>query len=257
MPDHFNPYTQSFTLRLANGELFQADLTMIEFLRQWGIRLALNYGTQVGASILLLVVLVVLTRHEKRKSSIFVMNVLCLFFNATRVIVQCLYLTGGWFSPYPSITSDYTFISSTDIANTVAANTLTMVVYICIMISLNMQVWVVCITTQKLQRFLIMSITAAIALAALGLRFAVTIISSIQTMNSRGMGDYQTLLSATTIVTTIAIWAYCVVFTVKLGFALLQRKRLGMTQFGPMQIIFIMGCQTMIIPGTSFLCLDH
>jgi pheromone alpha factor receptor len=195
----------------------------------------------------------VLTKAEKRKSGIFIMNTICLFVNTCRAIVQALWLTGNWFNPYAFLSFDSSHINRGDIANSVAANVLTMILYIGVMISLSLQVWIVCITTPKLQRFLIMGITTLIALIACSYRFAITVISAQQTiaMNPDGMEPYQGILTITTILTTTAIWSYCVVFTFKLGFAIVQRRQLGMTQFGPMQIIFIMGCQTMVIPGTS------
>lgn len=251
LPPNFNPYTQNFTLLLPNGTEFIADMGQVDWLRQWGIRLAINYGTQIGASVLLLVVLIVLTRREKRKSAIFIMNAMCLVINTIRSIVQCLYLTSNWFNPYSLLSGDFDSVNSSDLAKTVAGNTLNLILYICIMASLSLQVWVVCITTQKFRRFLIMGLTTAVALVAIGFRFAITVISNQQSMKKLSMEQYDHLLTKTTIVTTLAIWTYCCVFTFKLGFALLQRKRLGMTQFGPMQIIFIMGCQTMVIPGMS------
>jgi pheromone alpha factor receptor len=249
----FDPYTQSFNLTRGDGTTFVTDMATLDYLRTYGTRLAINYGSQTGASIILLLVLIILTRAEKRKSGIFIMNTICLFVNTCRAIVQALWLTGNWFNPYAFLSFDSSRINRCDIANSVTANVLTMILYIGIMISLSLQVWIVCITTPKLQRFLIMGITTLIAVTACSYRFAITVISAQQTiaMNPDGMEPYQGILTITTIITTTAIWSYCAVFTFKLGFAIVQRRQLGMTQFGPMQIIFIMGCQTMVIPGTS------
>jgi pheromone alpha factor receptor len=248
-----DPYTQSFNLTRGDGTTFVTDMATLDYLRTYGTRLAINYGSQIGASILLLLVLIVLTKAEKRKSGIFIMNTICLFVNTCRTIVQALWLTGNWFHPYAFLSFDSSHINRGDIANSVTANVLTMILYIGVMISLSLQVWIVCITTPKLQRFLIMGVTTLIALIACSYRFAITVISTQQTiaMNPDGMEPYQDMLTITTVLTTTAIWSYCAVFTFKLGFAIVQRRRLGMTQFGPMQIIFIMGCQTMVIPGAS------
>lgn len=39
------------------------------------------------------------------------------------------------------------------------------------------------------------------------------------------------------------------IFNFKLWIAIRRREALGLPSFGPLQIIFIMGCQTMIVPG--------
>ncbi|KAF2015052.1 hypothetical protein BU24DRAFT_410731 [Aaosphaeria arxii CBS 175.79] len=242
-------YQQTFTLLAPNGEKFDVHMNDLNYFRTQGIRLAINYGSQIGASATLLLVLLVLTRREKRKSSIFIMNALCLAFNTIRSILQSLYLTGNYFIPYAMLSYDFSRVTWHDRANTVASNTMTLLLVICIMISLSMQVWVVCITTPKLQRVLILGSTGVMALVAIGYRFAVTVISSSLAMEDKGMEEYETLMTTMTIVQALAIWSYCVVFTFKLGYALVQRRKLGMTQFGAMQIIFIMGCQNMIIPA--------
>ncbi|KAH7132170.1 fungal pheromone mating factor STE2 GPCR-domain-containing protein [Dendryphion nanum] len=244
-----DPYKQSFTLLTPDGKPFTTSMSAIDDYRQLGIRLAINYGTQIGASAILFLILLLLTKRDKRKSSIFIMNALCLICNTTRSILQCTYLTSNYYDFYGLLSWDFSHISWEDRANTVASNTMTLLLVILIMISLSMQVWVIGITTPKLQRFLVMGLTSVMALIAIGYRFAVIVISNKQAMKDEGMLQYQSLLTTMTIVQALAIWSYCAVFTCKLGYALIQRRKLGMAQFGPMQIIFIMGCQTMVIPA--------
>lgn len=249
-PD-FDPFTQNFTLFSENGEIIKTDLTEVDFLINYGVRLAINYGSQIGASIVLLLVLLLLTKREKRRSAIFIMNTICLVINIIRSVLQCRYLTGSYWSIYSQLAGDSSKDAVSDKANTVASNTMTLLLVICIMASLSMQVWVVCKTTPTLQRVAIMGITSALALVAIGYRFATAVIASHSAIIAKEMFSYHGLLNQMTIFQALAIWGYCVIFTLKLGYALVQRRKLGMTQFGPMQIVFIMGAQTMVIPGMS------
>lgn len=242
-------FTQKFLLRTASNETFSTDMGEIDFMRQYGIRIAINWASQIGASIILLLVLLLLTRREKRNSSIFIMNGLCLVLNTIRSILQCVWLTTPFYHPYTLVANDFSRVTNADRAITVASNTVTLLLVSSIMVSLSLQVWVVCITAKPLQKLLIMGITSVVALVAIGYRFAVVVISNKQTMKDENMGAYSGLVTDMNITFAVAVWLYCVIFTFKLGHALLERKRLRMTQFGPMQIIFIMGCQTMVIPG--------
>lgn len=255
LPPNFDPFEQNFTLIGRDGLPFAVSMTDINELREYGVRLSINYGTQIGASIILLVMLLLLTRAEKRRSTIFLMNALCLTINIVRSVLQCRYLTGNYFNVYTILTSDLGRATTADVANTVASNTMTLLLVICIMASLSMQVWVVCKTAPLWQRISIMGVTTAIALVAVGYRFAVCVISNNLAVKREpyGMAGYQWLLDQMSIMQAVAIWVYCAVFTAKLGYALVSRRRMGMTQFGPMQIVFIMGAQTMVIPGSSFL----
>ncbi|KAF2122722.1 fungal pheromone mating factor STE2 GPCR-domain-containing protein [Lophiotrema nucula] len=249
LPPDFDPYTQPFELLLPDGTPFQSSMGDIDFFRLFGIRLAINWGTQIGASIILLAVLLLLTKREKRFSLIFIMNALCLLINAIRSILQCIYLVGPFYDFYALLSGSFDRVHRDDQANTIASNVMTLLLVICIMISLTLQVWIVCVTTPKLQRLVIMMVITAVALVAVGYRFAVVVISNARTLQNLGMDDYSWIVTDLNITQAVAIWVYCAVFTYKLGYALVQRRRLGMTQFGPMQIIFIMGCQTMVIPG--------
>ena len=54
---------------------------------------------------------------------------------------------------------------------------------------------------------------------------------------------------ANNITTAMSICWFCAVFVGKLGMSIRERRRLGVGQWGPTQIIFVMGCQTLVVPG--------
>ncbi|CAI6332729.1 unnamed protein product [Periconia digitata] len=246
---NFDRWTQNFTLIGPDGEQFITNMGEINFMREWGIRVAINWASQIGASIILLLVLLLLTKREKRKSLIFVINALCLIANTIRSILQCIWLTTEFYNPYTVVSNDYSRVTSTNYGTTVASNTVLLILVILIMISLSLQVWVVCVTLKPMHKWVIMGGTTAVALVAIGFRFAVSVIGNIQTLQQETMIEYIDLTMHMHITQAVAVWVYSCVFTFKLGQAILQRKRMNMTQFGPMQIIFIMGCQTMIVPA--------
>jgi pheromone alpha factor receptor len=249
LPRPEDVFTQEFVLYAPDGSQFTTSMVEIDYLRHFGVRVAINWATQIGASVILLLMLLLLTRRDKRNSTIFILNALCLVLNTIRSVLQCVYLTTPYFHPYALISGDYSMVTPAHRAITVASNTITLILVASILISLSLQVWVVSITAKPLQKWIIMSVTSISAVVAVGYRFTVTVISNKKTMKDEGMENFNGLVNDMYIAFAVAVWAYCAVFTFKLGHALLERKRLRMTQFGPMQIIFIMGCQTMVIPG--------
>lgn len=251
-PIAFDAWTQPITLYYSNGDNFTTSMEAIDFYRLYSTRLAISYGTQVGASVILLLVLLLLTRSEKRKSSIFVLNSLCLVGNSLRCIFACCFLTGNLLHPYAQLSGETSRATTRDIAISVTSNTFTLIVNMLVMCSLSLQVWVVCITASKLQRIIIMSTTTVAALTSVGYKLAFMIVSNRATVQLIPMPDNDRIGASSYITQAAAILIYSCVFTWKLGYAIIQRRRLKMLQFGPMQIVFIMGCQTMIIPGTSF-----
>jgi pheromone alpha factor receptor len=243
-----NPFTQGVNVVAPDGSTVTLKMDDFDRLRLYGCRLAISYGTQIGASFLLLLVLLLLTRAEKRKSSIFLINGLCLLTNAIRCVLLSCFVTSTWWNPYAQLLSYYEGVSTRDKATLVAMNTFTLIVTVLVMMSLSLQVYVVCITTAPKQRFVIMGVTTLMACVATGYKFAFVVLSTRANLRLETFDSDVVLTSYVT--QAVSIWLFSCVFTYKLGHAIVQRRKLKMPQFGPMQIVFIMGCQTLIIPGT-------
>jgi pheromone alpha factor receptor len=250
LPPDFDAWRQPITMLFPDGSNFTTSVDYFNAMRIYGSRLSIVYGAQIGATVTLLLILLLLTRAEKRKSSIFIVNAACLLFNLIRCVLNSCYTTGTLFHPYAQLIGDFTHVTKGDLATMAAANTFTLIVTILVMISLSLQVWVVCITTAPAHRTLIMLGTTFVALAAVGWKAAYVIINIRETLGLRSFDPYKRVLLDSYITQAVAICLYSFIFTYKLGYAIVQRRKLNMPQFGPMQIIFIMGCQTMIVPGT-------
>ncbi|TKA75363.1 hypothetical protein B0A49_03334 [Cryomyces minteri] len=245
----FDPFSQSFTLLAADGTPFNVSMSDVNDYVSYGGRILVNYSSQIGASALLLVVLLLLTKHEKRSSPIFILNSISLTLNTMRSILQCLYFTGPFYSFYAYFASDYTRVPKAQYGVSIAGVVFTFLLLVCIEVSLILQMRVVCVTSPKLQRFWITMSSTVVALLALGFRLALLVENARSISSLDDFGAFQWLASASNITTTISICFFCIVFCTKLGLALRRRSKLGLSQFGPMQIIFIMGCQTLIIPA--------
>ena len=198
---------------------------------------------------MLLIVLLLLTKPDKRGSPLFVINTLSLALNIIRNVLLCLYFTGPFTEVYTYFGQDYSRINLGDYANSVTATVFTVLVLLCVEISLCLQTRVVCVTLWKFYQQVIFAVSVLVATVAIGFRLAFCVENSKFIVNLEELSPIQWLASATNITTTISICWFCAVFVTKLGFALNQRRKLGLGQFGPMQILFIMGCQTLVIPG--------
>ena len=245
----FDPYTQSFTLLASDGTPFNVSIPELDFFVFYNNQICINYGAQIGASMLLLVVLLLLTKPDKRSSALFIVNVLSLALNIIRNVLQGVYFTGPFTETYAVFSGDFSRVHAGDYATSVTCAVQTVLVLICVEISLCLQTRVVCVTLRQLYRRIIFAASIMIALLAIGFRLALCIENSIYVVQAKVDVPLQKLLSATTITETISICWFSAVFVAKLAFALNERRKLGLVQFGPMQIIFIMGCQTLIIPG--------
>jgi len=246
---------QSLNFTEPDGSIMPIPLSELDEYVQYGIRICLNYGAQIGASLILLILLVVLTKPEKRKSAVFILNIFALVFNIVHKIITCTYFTGAFYSSYVYWSGDYSSVPKTDLATQIVGDLFRTFLIISIEASLILQVRTVCVTMVRKYRLILVVLSTLVALAVVALRLTLVGYNTVFILNLADFSDYQWLAASSLYMTTASICFFSAIFTTKLFVALKQRRALGLTQFGPMQIIFIMGCQTLFIPGTLSLCI--
>lgn len=245
----FDLFRQSFNLSYPDGQPFTVGVTDVDVFIQYNIRICINYGSQFGASIVLFVLLLLLTRREKRASSVFLLNSSALLFNIIRLILQLIHFTTGFEHFYPYFSLDYSNVPRSAYAISITGSVFESLVVACIEASLVVQVKVVCATIRRRYRWPLLALSIAVALATIAFRLAWMVENCIAIMEVSYMNTIWWLESACNIVITVSVCFFCAVFVTKLGFALRQRHRLGVRDFGPMKIIFVCGCQTLTIPA--------
>ncbi|KAF2452967.1 GPCR fungal pheromone mating factor, partial [Lineolata rhizophorae] len=246
-----DPYAQDITIFLPDGTPIPLTLADVDYWASYGIRICINYASQIGASLVLLAVLLVLTlpQPHKRTSPVFALNALALATNGVRSILQCLYFTGPWYVAYAFFGFDYSGVPARDVGISCAASVLTLVTLGFIEASLVLQVHVVHVTARGLTKYGLLLMTALVAVMAIGFRFALTVLNCEAIVAKAPFDEWRWLAHANNITTTISIFVFSAIFVAKLALAMGDRKRLGMKQYGAMRVIFIMGCQTMVVPA--------
>ena len=241
-------FQQSITFDSPDG-LVNATLLAIDDYNSYNLQICINYGSQIGASIAMLIVLLLLSKPDKRLSVIMVLNYCSLIFNIIRYVLQCLYFTGPFVELYAHFAGDWSHVKTKNVAISVTSTVFTLLLQVSVELSLYLQARVVCVTLRKLYQHLVLGSSAVVAIVAVAFRFAYMVENDktiVEEVSPRGLIF---LGNATNITTCISIVWFCMIFVTKLGVALRQRKKMGLQQFGPMQILIIMGCQTLIIPG--------
>ena len=246
----FDPFTQEFTLLDASGVPFNVSLGSVDILRFHGTQECIAMGVQIGACAILLIVLLLLTKPDKRMSAIFILNVLALVCAIIRSVLDSIFWTGPFVSTFAQFGDDFSQVTPGIYASQVTVTVFILLLQLCVEASLCIQAYVVCVNFRRIYRQAILATSVVIGLAAVAVRFALMVENDIYIIQARDVTSLDLLESAVDITTTVCICWFCAIFVGKLGVALHERKKLGMDQFGPMQIIFIVGCQTLLIPGT-------
>lgn len=251
LPPGFDVTRQNVTIYAADGSSVVTSLPMINLFNTQNNEICVVYGCQLGASLIMFLVVLLTTRMSKRKSPIFVLNVLSLIISCLRSLLQILYYIGPWTEIYRYLSHDYSTVPSSAYANSVAASLLTFFLLITIEASLVLQTNVVCKTMSSRIRWPVTALSMVVALLAIGFRFGLTIRNIEGILGATVKSDSKLFSEASLISETATLWYFCTIFVIKLGWTLYQRKKMGLKQWGPMQIITIMAGCTMIIPCES------
>ncbi len=253
----FDPFTQPITLLAPDGTTpVTVSLADVMVLQRTASYQNISQGVQTGAASILLLALLLITGKEKRRSHVFIFNALALLLIAIRGILSFVLCTGPLFNFYRWELMYYGDIGGTK-SISAAGEVLSFLITVTIEISLAMQVRIVCCNLATFKRVAINITNGIGAFVVCGLRFALMVLNitwgivGLETSTRSQFDTISTFASATNIALVISIGISTIIFCAKLGFAIRSRRSLGMKQFGPMQIIFVMGCQTMIGPRTS------
>ncbi|KAL4773207.1 fungal pheromone mating factor STE2 GPCR-domain-containing protein [Aspergillus nidulans var. acristatus] len=248
MASNFNPWNQTITFRLDDGTPFDISVDYLDGILQYSIRACVNYAAQLGASVILFVILVLLTRAEKRASCVFWLNSLALLLNFARLLCDVLFFTGNFVRIYTLISADESRVTASDLATSIVAAITTALLLTTIEISLVLQVQVVCSNLRRIYRRALLCVSAVVATVTIAIRYSLLAVNIRAILEFSDPTIYNWLESLATVALTISICYFCVIFVAKLGFAIRLRRKLGLNEFGPMKVVFIMGCQTLVIP---------
>ncbi|KAK0267764.1 pheromone alpha factor receptor [Friedmanniomyces endolithicus] len=253
----FDPYNQTFILAGPDGTTaYPASVVDILTLNTLCISQSIIFGVQVGITGLLAVILMLMTKRDKRQSAVFLLNAASLLAIFIRNVLACIALNSLFYNFYnwelhyypvsPALTR------AMDINAT--AEVLGIIINALIYSSLVLQIRIVCCTLTHTAKIGIVVVSAIVAFTALTIRFALAVLNieyNIFGIDSATAQQFQLLghvAKANNVITVVAIAFFSAIFVVKLAFAIHLRRKLNMKQFGPMQIIFVMGCQTMFVP---------
>jgi pheromone alpha factor receptor len=248
----FDPYEQNITMTTSDGSTMDIPLPYFDEYVQEGVVSCINYGTQLGATIVTFVLLCLLTRSKKRSSIVFCLNVSALLLNMVRLICEVLLYTSAWFETYAYFSGDISRVTRGDFANSVLVQVMNSLLQIVMEASLVTQTRVVSTNISRWQKATILVVSVGLAVASIGFRMAQMVLDSILIVENKPFTEYLWLQKVNTILTATSIAYFSIVLVCKLGYTIYRRKQLGVHQFSPMQIIFIMSCQTMIVPGKFF-----
>ena len=245
---------QSFNLTDINGNPVTIFLEDIRSSINYSAVESVAYGLAIGLCSTLLIAMIALQERTKLRRPIFLLNILSLFLVSLRGIVSVIILNGpfvGMEQMFLGVNAQYANIAS---GLVIISAFIQLFLYASILATLTLQVRVIFSGTRRNEK-IITIILSAVAMVLLGFELGYVVLYLINI--------FEGVLVPQWVVTTIEIFFVIFVsicsltFLFKLAVTIRRRRSVGVTKFGPLQILFIMSCQCLVAPRIPTLVISQ
>lgn len=240
---------QLFELMTVQG-LMPVPLKVVDSYYFSQISLSAFFGIRIGSSAIMGILLFLISKN--RRTPAFIFNQICLLLLFIQSSLYLGYLHSSYSATSTYLTGAYDVVSQNTKNLSAVTSVFQTLLVVFIHISLIIQVRAV-FPPFSVSRKAATAVMGFFSICCITLTFLVTIERCVSAMDPtrRLYGDTRfglVLPSMSQISLAVSIFVCCLVLVGKLLFAIRTRHILGLKQFGPLQILVIMGTQSMIIP---------
>lgn len=238
-----------FTYGVQHVDISTADLN---FWYMFNMRYTVSAGSQFGALFLMIFVTFIMTTEGKRRTPVFVLNMLALAFGALRSLFSMLTQLSNFNGFKSWFANDYSEITNSDMAVSILGILFGWLMLVFINMSLVLNAYTVCKTLDKKFRYPLIAVSVFLMVSTCVVRFVQSVLNIQSVLGT----NYWILESKNVWFTryvclafeTSAIWWFCFIFSGKLLLAQRERSKMGMKRWPATQLLSSMAGATMVIP---------
>ncbi|KAF9882416.1 hypothetical protein CkaCkLH20_00452 [Colletotrichum karsti] len=245
-----DPYRQAFELVTGDGRHLQIDVEIVNIVYQENIGICINYGSQIGASFMMLLTIIAMTPSIKLIKVSLWIHILTLIASTIRMTLLAAYFTSNWNNFYSTWTGDYSRITAGDFHRSVATETISLILLILVQISLGIQAWALVNLLPGCWKWFFTGLSFFISTAAVAWRMAFTAIQ-IEAILLITLPNPDWIRYQSTIIGAVSIFYYCALFNIKLLIHLVKNRGILPTRQGlsAMEVLVITNGLLMMIPA--------
>ena len=247
-----DPRTEPYAEIIIKGHKERVSLSVLDETNKTYINLGINCAAQLGASVVALIAFLVISKPERRRTVLFALNVTALLCSIIQEACDATYTASNWTNIETAVFYDFSKLGTGEYALPILTSIFHILLIIFVLTSMVVQFNALCGTLRSIYRHMLVGVMCAMTVVMVVAQFWMTVLSGVNTSHNRagnvGAGK-ETL--AVSIILNVFIFFFSIAFMTKLGHAILARRRLGLGTFGPLKVIFIMTCGSMLIAGKS------
>jgi pheromone alpha factor receptor len=183
--DYFSVFNQTFVLLGPDGiTQYPVTVDMVDMTYHAAIATQANYGSQIGATVMMLLVCLIMTPKSKFARIPTLINIAALAFNLIRVVMLVWYPASAWFEFYIIMTGDISTIARSNYNTSAVATFFSIPVTILMLCALGIQAWTMVQLWPRAVKAGAMGVSALVVVVAVGFKIADSIYQALWILNS-------------------------------------------------------------------------
>lgn len=164
-----NPTNQTIQLIMSpTGSKTFIPLSVVDQNNKTIVVQTIGYGAEIGASIIMLAIILVMTPKTKFWRFSTYLNIASLCNNIVRLILLVIYFESSWVGFYTLYSGDYSFVSKTDFNTSIASTVMGVPQNVMIMSALIIQAWAMMRFWPRAYKWCIILVSVVLVLLEIG-----------------------------------------------------------------------------------------
>ncbi|KAL7929544.1 fungal pheromone mating factor STE2 GPCR domain-containing protein [Trichoderma chlorosporum] len=246
----FDPYTQNISLFITPNSSIPVSITSIDLFNDETVSIVINYGAQLGASITMLLVILLTTPSQKFLRASNLLHILALLVCIVRTVLLVFYFLSPFSHFYEVWSGDYSQVPAWNYRTSVIGTVFSAVFTIIVETALMHQAWTMVSLFATKTKYAVTFLSMIITIMAVSFRVAYTVIQCEGITGLESPERYAWIIKTTLIWNTCSIAWFCALFNSKLLSHLVKNRgvlpsRRAMT---PMEVLIMANGILMVVP---------
>ena len=248
----FDPLNQTFPLLGPDGTTqIPIWIPDVDEVVKEAIAIAVNYASQIGACVVMLLVVLTMTARSRMLRATTTINMAGLVVAIIRCTLLVLYFTSSYLEFYTFFTHDFSQISTTDTRISVAATVFAVPQLVLIEAALIIQAWSVVQLWRALLKWLTIVISALVAFFAIGFKCASVSLQVKAIVDFFDPSPYIWVRQSDLAFGTTTIFWFCFLFMTRLAFHMWEHRSIlpPVKGLSAMEVLVMTNGVLMLVPG--------
>lgn len=250
----FDPHQQTVRFLTGGGKTpIEVPIPLIDAFNQESVSISINYGTQLGACVVMLLVLLIMTPSNKFRRPSTILHIIALVLCSIRMVLLASFFPSPFNEFYNYWAGDYSSVEDYHYHVSVAGNTFSLLLVVAVELALMNQAWTMVNLWPSVAKYCLVIASAGITLLTISWRLAYTVVLSKAVYAAESARPIRWIVQWAIVTNAVSICWFCALFNVKLLLHLVSNRRIlpSCQSLTPMDVLVMTNGLLMIVPGRN------